>query len=502
MVKSNRINLITNLISMLLSLLINFIVTPIITNSLGVGVYSYVSIITNIISFFIVLTYTLNSMIGRFYSISYNKGQVINSNKYISSALYTCLLFSIILMPIIILVTVNLDKIIVIEKHLVDDVKMAFFLTGISFLLGTVSAVASTGAYAKNRLELSNYINIFSNVIRLILVILLFQIFTPKIWYIGITTIVYNSLTIVLGFFVFKKLIPKVQFSYKYFDKNYSKELLVAGMFNSVILLGTNLMTQIDLLVGNRYINSELLGKYAIVLLFANTIRSLSSALSSAFSPTTFKIYGTGNREEMVKHSNSVVNFCGLALGLPISIISVVGIDLLSLWLKEDFSRFYLLIILMMLPLVPILSVSQLNVVNQAVNKLKVPALMSIISGILNLLLAIFLAQKIGVWGLAIASVIASTFRNVVFMPIYTAYITKQKLYAYYGGILKPFLISSIICIFGLVIKTLITVNTFKGIIVLSILLTFMYIVLLFGIASRENKIMVINFIRKKFIIR
>lgn len=478
MSKRNVINIITNLLAMFLSLLINYIVTPLITKELGVAAYSYVGIISSLLSFMSVITYTLNSMVGRFYIIAYNSGNK-SANKYISSAFVTCIAIASGLIPVIILATIFLDRLIVIENSLINDVKIAFLLSSISFLLSTVSAVFSTGAYCKNRLDIINATNIIADTTRAVIVVSLFKIFSAHIWYIGLGAIIRYTICIALGYFTFKKLIPEVRFSRTLYDRKCNIDLLSAGVFSSVIMLGNNMINNIDTLVGNRFIeNADMVGKYTIILMFITILRSLSSALSSAFNPSTLKIYATGDKMQLAKHANNVVKFCGLALGWPISIIASSGTIFVTLWLGYDFSDFKYILAFMSLPLVANLAVSQLNVVNQAVNKLKIPAIYTVLSGVLNVFLAIILVKYLGLWGIALASVISMTLKNLVATPIYAAYITQQKVTVYYKGLLIPLFISILVCSVGMVFNSYYAVGSFIEFIILCSVLSIIYFLL------------------------
>ena len=492
-------NLITNIISMVISLGINYLITPYITKQLGIAAYSYVSIITNIISFFTVITYTLNSMVGRFYTIAYNENEE-NSNQYISTALYCCFGLAIILLPIIILMTLFLDKLIVIENYLTNDVKFAFFISSLTFLLSTISSVVATGTYAKNKLQISNYIGILANSAKAIIIFALFYIFSAKIWFIGLGGFTQNIIAIILGYISFKYYIPNVKFRIKYFRKDYAKQLLSAGVFNSVIMLGNNLMTQIDLIVGNRYIqDSELIGKYAVILLFSNTIRQISSAISSAFSPTTIKLYAQKKYDELIKYTNNSVSFCGTMLGLIIPIIATLLVPFVGIWLQEDFSSLKYLIVFMLIPLIPNLAITQLNVLNQAVNKLKIPAIASITAGVINIILALEFVNrfKLGIFGIALASVISFTLRNLIFIPLYAAYITKQKWYIYYKPLIKSFLISIIICIVSFVIQRYYVINSIIDLFIIGIILMLIYGTISYLTLNKNDKKAVKKFIKK-----
>lgn len=483
-------NLITNIIAMVISLGINYLITPFITKKLGIAAYSYVSIITNIISFFTVITYTLNSMVGRFYTIEYRSDEH-EANVCISTALYCCLGIAVVLLPIIILSTLFLDKLLVIDLGLVSDVKFAFFASCITFLLSTISSVMLTGTYAKNKLHINNYIHILANSIKAIVIFILFYACSAKIWFIGLGGIAQNVISITLGYICFKKYIPTLKFEIKNFKFSYAKKLLGAGMYNSIILLGNNLMTQVDMIVGNRYIkDATVLGKYAVILLFSNTIRQVSSTISSAFNPTTLNLYAQKKYDELVKCVNNAVNLCGTIIGLAVTGITILVIPFVSIWLKEDFSEFSFLIPFMLLSLVPNLAIAQLNVLNQAVNKLKLPAIASIIAGVLNIVLAVTFVRvfNFGLFGLALASVISLSLRNMVFAPIYAAKITNQRWFVYYKPLLRSFIVSAIVSIAGLAVTSRIDMSNLSTLVFAGIIIVVIYIAFTYTLLNKNEK--------------
>lgn len=494
------INMTTNIIALSLSAFINIWITPIIINKLGLSAYGYVSVINNLIGFFAVITYTLNSMVGRFYTISYKKGQSQVSNEYISTALFTSIFIALILLPIAIIATLFLDELIVIKSSLVIDVKIAFFLSCITFFLSTILAVYNTGAYCQNRLEINNGITIFGNLARLFLLILLFNLFNPKIWFLSCTAIVQNIINISLAYISFKYLIPSVKFSIKNYRILKAKELLSAGMYNSLILVGTTLISQISILVANRYLDADIVGIYSSMVLLPTLIQQIGSSISSAFSPSTLAIYSSGKINQLNAYSNKVVMICAYLLGWPISVITAMGVPIFHLWLKIDYSSHKMIFAVLMLYLVSSLAFSQLNVVNQAFNKLRLPAYFSIIVGVYNFFLSILLVTKynMGLWGIVIANVSAFFIRNIIFVPIYTSKITNQPWYIYFKGIIKPQILSIVIYFIGVIAEGRYLINNFFTLFIMCILLSIIYWFFGFIMLGKNGRSIVCNIIKSR----
>ncbi len=492
-------NLTTNILSIGLVMLINLITMPIITGALGMGAYSFVGIITNIVNCIAVITNALNSMVGRFYTLAYRESRSQDATEYISSAFAACLGLCALLLPLIFGAAFGLEHLIKIPEALVWDVKIAFVISCSAFLLSTISAVMSTGSYCKNRLDIMNLINILANLIGAGLTFTLFLRFAPKIWYVGLVTFVQTAINLLLGYVSFKRLIPETKFSLRYFRGAKVKELLSAGFYSSVIMLGTTLMSQIDLLIGNRFLNEEIVGMYTVILFFPNTIKTIAAAISNSFSPTTLAIYAKSKLEGLREYSNKVVKYCGLILGWPISIMACMGVPFIGIWMGRDFTDYRWIVLASMLPLVANLAVLQLNVVNQAINKLKIPAIASVAAGVLNLALALAFTGWLGMglWGIVIASVLSFSLRNFVFMPIYASVITKQHWFAYYKGILSPAVLSCLVCALGLAVELLWPVRTVLPLVAVCAGLSAVYAAGALLALGREERAGILGFLKR-----
>ena len=144
----------------------------------------------------------------------------------------------------------------------------------------------------------------------------------------------------------------------------------------------------------------------------------------------------------------------------------------------------------MLLPLTISLAVNQLYIVQQATNKVKIPAFAAIIFGVMNILLAVFFTAslKMGIFGIVLSGVMMSTFRSTIFVPIYTAIITDQPKYVYYKGLFSPLLVTLITCVIGILIQKYITINTFFSILYSAFGLSVLYFILSIGLLSNKER--------------
>lgn len=182
--KRLAINLVSNLTAFIIQFGINLFLTPYIVNSLGSEAYSFIPLTNNIIGYITIISVAFYSMTGRFISVSLNQGDKKQGNIFFnSSTAANCALTVFLLIPTSTLLILYVNKILIIPDYLVKDVQLTFFFSLCAMNISM--ALASFGAvyFVKNRVDLSAKRNIEGNIIRVAVLITLFTIFSPKIYF-------------------------------------------------------------------------------------------------------------------------------------------------------------------------------------------------------------------------------------------------------------------------------------------------------------------------------
>jgi membrane protein EpsK len=202
-----------------------------------------------------------------------------------------------------------------------------------------------------------------------------------------------------------------------------------------VTQIGVMLYLNIDLLVANRLFGPVESGRYAAVLAMPTLLRSLGISVGEIFAPTMYQKYARGNFEELAVYLNSAIKFLGFVLALAIGLLCGFSKPLLQLWLGLAFGSMAPLLCLMVIHLCINLSMYPLYAVPLAANRVRVPGLVTLAVGVLNLALALFLARVAGwgLYGIAAAGAISLTLRHLVFTPLYGAMVLRRPLMTFYG---------------------------------------------------------------------
>lgn len=110
-------------------------------------------------------------------------------------------------------------------------------------------------------------------------------------------------------------------------------------------------------------------------------------------------------------------------------------------------------------------TLAQISVVT---NKLKVPGLISLLCGILNVFLAVVLIKftPLGILGIAVSSTVIMILRYVIFNPIYAAYCLNFPLTSFYKSQISTWVSIPIILISMLGINKAISAVSFRGLMI------------------------------------
>lgn len=488
-------NLGANFISLCISMVISLWLVPFMINSLGAGAYGFVPLTQQIVFYMATITMALNSMAGRFFTVSMKSGDIDGAEEYFNTSLYSAIILSIILIIPIGLLAIYIDRVLNVPPELLDDVRMAIIAYGAVAPLSTLNSCFTVSTFYTNRLDVRSGLDTLNVAVRSLFIVLLFMMFKPKIWYVSLSNLISCIIYSIACVAVFKWLLPGMGIRPFKYNLKKLKEMLYSGLWISFTQVGNILFLQIDLLVANWTLGAVGAGEYAALLQWSNLLRVFSGCITTVFGPTITILYAQRNIEGLVSYSKSAVKLTGYLMALPIGLICGMGGSLLKLWLNPGFVRYQWLLMLMTLHLSINLAAEALFSVQTAVNRVVVPAVVTLSMGVGNLLLAVALSGPLGLgpYGIALAGAIMLTLRNFVFTPIYSAHITGQHCFKYSGSFIKPMIAVALTVGTGQALQHYFTIDSWGrfvgGAFIISVVyLAFVYFVLMSGEERRQVK--------------
>lgn len=442
------INLVAKVISYGTTLLLSFYLTPYLIEKLGSEAYSFYPIANNFTSYMSVITVALNSMASRFITIALTRGEQKKANTYFVSILFGNVIMSAILLIPMIGIVIFLDRILDIPIDLIVQVKLLFTLVFISMLVNLLTNVFGVAVFAKNKLYLSSISDIVVGLFRVGLYLALFLLFEPSIVYVGVVSLAVAFMTVAFQYVYSKKLLPEMEISKKYFDWKAIKEVLSSGVWNSVNQIGTVLLSTVGLMMCNSLYGAAEGGDYSVALTIPNFMNGIVSLLSSVFLPMLTIKYARGNRKEVLDHVYMTQNVIGVIDNVPIAVFMAVGVNFFKLWTPSVDPYKVQQLSILAIGYLLVTSVSwPLSNLNTVMNRVKVPALVMVGSGLMNVLLILFTYHftDLGVYSIPLGQLILFILNRALFVAIYTAKSMGEKWYIFHPAIIRNLLGASII---------------------------------------------------------
>ena len=457
------INSIAQVFSFSVSLGITFFLTPFIVKKLGPAAYGFVGLASSFVSYTQLVTVALNSMAGRFITVSVHKGDIETAKKYFSSVFYSNLIFIVIISTISILAIYNLEFIIQIPKQLLTDVKLLFGCMFLNFFINLLFNVYNVCTFIQNRLDLSSIRIITSQFIKALLLVGLFYFFTPAVWFIGIATVISSTYIVITNFQFRKILTPQLYVCHRYFDFEKIKELFSAGVWNVVSRINGILGHGLDLLIANLFIGTSQMGIIAITRRIPSIMLTFFEQMNTIFSPSWTKFYAQGERNTFHRQLLQSIRFFGILSFIPLSILFVFCDWFYALWLpSQDARQLYVLTIVACIDLPFAMPLQPIYNVYPIVNKIRANSLFGI-----GLYSATFLVVFVGVlltkdtWHqmliLASTRAIFNMLKSLTFLPLYGGYCAKIKPILLYKNTLKSIFSLSILSTILFLVKPLFT---------------------------------------------
>lgn len=178
-------------------------------------------------------------MSSRFVTVAIVKGQIEDSKKYVSSILFSNMIMGAILLIPMVAIVVFLDCIMNVPVNIVASIRILFSLVFASMLVNIVSSVFGVATFVKNRIDLRSAMQLVSGLLKIVLFYTLFKFFTPTIVYVGVVALAVAISESLFQQHYFKRLLPEINISPRYFSQKHIKTILASGSWNSVNAIGS-----------------------------------------------------------------------------------------------------------------------------------------------------------------------------------------------------------------------------------------------------------------------
>ena len=423
--KQLLVNMVASLVNFAVSVGIGLVLTSYIVRSIGAEAYGFIGLANTFVSYAQLLTIALNSVAGRFITVAYHEGDEAKANGYYSSTLAANGIMVVVLVVVAVPVVTFLDKLVNISPHLVGDVKALFVFIFLNFMLSTIATVYSVATFVKNKLYLSSIANLAFSLVRVVVMVALFGILPPKVYYVGLAVCLATAVMTLMNRSYTRRLLPDISFDKKSVSWTSIREMLSAGVWNVVTKLQQIMMFGLQLLVANLMINPYLMGMLSIAQTVPNQLSGLMWTVSGLFYPEQTKYYAQGKHKELIEDLKSGMKVSGFFTNIIFVAMLVAGYDFMSLWQHgQDTELLYQLLTLTMLGLLISGVATTLQNLPLIVNRLKKYSIGWLVYSAISMVVLIAFIEVLPKWGVFLVAAIPPLFEilaNVTFVPIYAS---------------------------------------------------------------------------------
>lgn len=495
-------SVIWNGVASCLNLVLGMIVTPLVTNNIGIEACGYVSLAGNFVSYVTILTTALNSYATRYISIEYHKKNLEESKKYFNSVLFTNLIAGSIILAALLCMVFRLEYILVIPEQLIYDVKILFIFMFLNFLSVLLGNTFLASVYIQNRMDLSGFFRMCAYFIQIIILIVSFKYLKPHLWYVGASYLIFSLIVLISSYILYKKLTPELIITKRSYSKKAVATLVINGVWNSINSLGNVLNSGLDLFISNLMLTPIAMSEISIAKTIGSILCMLYQIISQVFQPQLLKTYATGNKRQLTFQFQMAMKVSGWISGVFFVGFVVLGKVFYTLWIpNQNIEIIYSLTVITLISYMLEGVVGPLYYIYTLTVKNKVPCIITLVGGVINVISMFFLLKytDLGAYAVVGTTTVIMLFINLVTNPLYMARCLNIKWYSFYPTIIR-FIIYNIFSIYILkiILKSILSVSwigfVICGFIICIVASVFYFIIML----DKEEK----NILKNELLIR
>lgn len=454
--KQISVNMVMAVLAHIINIIIPFFLTPFLINQVGKELYSFYPLANTIVSYVSVLSNSLNSIAARFLTIALVRGDEDDVNRYFSSTLLANLILSCILLVPMMLIVLFLDKLLEVPINYLATIRVMFSMVFSAAIITIISSVFGIATFAKNRVDLRSLRELVVAFLRMGLFYVFFKYLTPSIVYVGIVTLIVATFNILIQFFYTKKLLPKAVITKKYISCRHIRSIFHSSVWSSINSLGNILLAGMTLMLANMLYGVSASGPYSIVQVIPQFMSGIISMLVGVFFPVIVYRYGEGDISGLVEQVSKAQIIIGVVCCSVLSVYSAFSEEFFTLWIPgENANYLAMLSSLSVLPHFFVSSLWILTVLNVTMNKVMIPAIMNVLCGVLNIVIAIAIKHftVLGVEALCLVCGLLQIVNVVIFIPLYVCKKLSIRWYSFYPTMLKLLICSFVVYRISLLVK-------------------------------------------------
>ena len=494
--KTHSRNLISNIMLFGAQVLAGLWLVSFLVKKLGVEYYGLIPIATSMVAYAGIISDSFNRAGSRYLAVALHRNNSEEVNTVFNTGFFSVMGIAAITLAVLFLMRGFLPALISIPPGGESSVNV--FL-GFMMLMLPISAAAyyfTSVVFALNRLDLRSYILFSKTAIVVGAVYITMNVFGSDLRFVGVSYLVGATGSLVLAFVVSQKLYPGIKVSLRNIDLSISKDMFHTGLWLTFNSIGALLFLNTELIIVSRFCGARAAGEYGIVFQLVVMLRTMALLLAGLLAPTFMMYYAKKEIDRLAALSARAVELMGIFMALPVGIVCGFGPIFLNLWVGQSTEKLYVLTWILVGHLCINLAVLPIFSLQLAYNKVKIPAIATLILGVVDVAFAILIAKytRLGMYGVGLTGAIVLSIKNLFFTPWYAARIMKKSIGIYFKPVIKSLISALALALVAVLIGTYFKIASWGGLILSSILIASVYAAWVFFriMEPREREVMLV----------
>lgn len=492
-------NILASLAQFSLRLFIGLWFTRFLVHTIGVELYGLVPLAWNITSYFALITLVMNAPAGRFLIIERSRGDLNKANEVFNTIFWGHAGLSLVILLLGVGVSWSSPLLFKVPIGHETDARFIFLAVSVAFVIVTFSNPLSLSTYVTNRLDLRSYNESIQLLIRVGIASIFILLFGWKLDAVSLGICAAALIGLCISIFCWKWLTPELMIKKPQISIPLLKEVTGMGLWMLINQIGALFFLNTELFIVNLLYGANATGRYGAILLFPATIRSAAQIISSTLAPPVMERYARNDMEGVIRIVSRAVRLLGVLMALPLGLICGFSAPLIKIWLGPEFVDLHLILIVLTAHLCVNITILPLFPLQVMVKKVRVPGLVTLVMGIVNVLLAVILGNPelgLGILGIAMAGAIVLSLKNAIFTPAYGAHILNKSKLIFFPSMLPGIMGFAILVISIIILLNIVEIKNLFQLLVsfTSVSLGYFFITWSF-VLSRQDKTWLLSLI-------
>jgi O-antigen/teichoic acid export membrane protein len=404
--------------------------SPYILHRLGDEAFGIWVLIFSITGYYGLFDLGIRSSIVRYVAKYSATGDHEDLNRLINTAICTYAIIGILALLVTISGAIYLPLIFRISSSFLRTARLLFLLVGTALSLGFPLGVFGGILQGLQRFDLANLTSTVSTLLRCLLIVMTLQ-HGGRLLSVALVTVALPVVAALVNATYALHLLP-LQFSFRYVDRVSLRRIANYSSATFVIMLSWRLRFKTDAMIIGTFLSSAAITYFTVGSRLVDYAGEVVAGLAQIFDPMASESVATGDIEHVRKILVAGNRACALIIFPIAAALAILGKSVIEVWVGRRYvASSYPVLLVILIPSTFMLAQAASGRVLFGMAKHHTLAAVTLVEGIANVGLSIFLVRRFGVLGDALGTAIPLACTTLLFLPGHLCRVLKLRMRTY-----------------------------------------------------------------------